>query len=105
MKRKPSSTVEPVWGRLINFTGMKRMNARGLAVANKMLMLAATCYNLKKWLKFTAPETNIKAMAILKTKAGEASAFIKIVFTRLITWQNAAVVFQLYITADFRTKK
>lgn len=95
MKRKRSSTVEPVWGTLINFMGMKRMNARGLAAANKMLMLAATCYNLKKWLKFTAPEANIKAMVILKTKAGEAFAFIKIVFNRLITGQNAAVSFSV----------
>jgi len=29
MKRKRSSTVEPVWGTLINFMGMKRINARG----------------------------------------------------------------------------
>ena len=47
MKRKRSSTVEPVWGTLINFTGMKRLNARGLKTANKMLLLAASVYNLK----------------------------------------------------------
>jgi Transposase DDE domain len=93
MKRKRSSTVEPVWGTLINFTGMKRLNARGLAAANKMLILAATCYNLKKWLKFIAPKTNIKTMAVLKTKAREAFGFIKTVFTRLIAGQNAAVSF------------
>jgi hypothetical protein len=93
MKRKRSSTVEPVWGTLINFMGMKRMNARGLAAANKMLILAAACYNLKKWLKFTAPKTNIKTMAMLKTKAGEAFAFIKMVFIKLVMGQNAAVNF------------
>ena len=27
-------TVEPVWGKLINFTGMKRLNARGIKAAN-----------------------------------------------------------------------
>ena len=69
------------------------MNARGLAAANKMLMLAATCYNLKKWLKFTAPETNIKTMAMLKTKAREAFALIKSLFVRLIERQNATVCF------------
>jgi len=31
MKRKRSGTVEPVWATLINFMGMKRINARGLA--------------------------------------------------------------------------
>ena len=71
MKRKRSSTVEPVWGTLINFTGMKRLNARGLKAANKMLLLAATVYNLKKWLKFIAPKTNSKVIAMAKTKAGE----------------------------------
>jgi transposase len=93
MKRKRSSTVEPVWGTLINFTGMKRLNARGLAAANKVLLLAAACYNLKKWLKFTAPETNIKAMALLQAKTRETFALIKTVFIRLIAGQNAAVCF------------
>jgi len=93
MKRKRSSTVEPVWGTLINFMGMKRMNARGLAAANKMLILSATCYNLKKWLKFMAPKTNIKAMAMLQAKAREAFAHIKTMFIRLIAKQNEAVCF------------
>jgi hypothetical protein len=84
MKRKRSSTVEPVWGTLINFTGMKRLNARGLKAANKMLLLAATVYNLKKWLKFTAPQTSIKAMAMIKTKAGEVFCLIKNMLVQLI---------------------
>ena len=77
MKRKRSSTVEPVWGTLINFTGMKRLNARGIKAANKMLLLAATVYNLKKWLKFVAPKTNIKAMAMVQTKTREGFVLIK----------------------------
>jgi transposase len=93
MKRKRSSTVEPVWGTLINFTGMKRLNARGLKAANKMLLLAATIYNLKKWLKFTAPKANIKTMAILKTKAREVFVLIKTSFIKLIAEQNAPTYF------------
>jgi transposase len=77
MKRKRSSTVEPVWGTLINFTGMKRLNARGIKAANKMLLLAATVYNLKKWLRYTAPKTAIKAMALVRTKSGEVYSLIK----------------------------
>lgn len=95
MKRKRSSTVEPVWGTLINFTGMKRLNARGLAAANKMLMLAATCYNLKKWLKFIAPKTDIKAMALLQTKAREVFALKKSLFSRLIAKQNVGLNFSI----------
>lgn len=33
MKRKRSSTVEPVWGTLINFLGLRRMTSRGLKPA------------------------------------------------------------------------
>jgi transposase len=84
MKRKRSSTVEPVWGTLINFTGMKRLNARGLKAANKMLLLAATVYNLKKWLRFVAPKTNIKTMALLQTKTREGFSLIKNLFLLLI---------------------
>ena len=91
MKRKRSSTVEPVWGTLINFTGLKRLNARGLKAANKMLLLAATVYNLKKWLKFTAPKTNIKAMALLKTKAAEAFVLIKNNLLKLCIRQNVGL--------------
>ncbi|MBC7829932.1 MAG: IS1182 family transposase [Chitinophagaceae bacterium] len=84
MKRKRSSTVEPVWGSLINFTGMKRLNARGIKAANKMLLLAASVYNLKKWLKFTAPKTNIKTIAMLQTKSGEVFRLIKTGLIKLI---------------------
>ena len=84
MKRKRSSTVEPVWGTLINFTGMKRLNARGIKAANKMLLLAATVYNLKKWLRYTAPKTAIKEMAMLQTKSKEVYSRIKIMLLLFI---------------------
>ncbi len=84
MKRKRSSTVEPVWGTLINFTGMKRLNARGLKAANKMLLLAATVYNLKKWLKFTTPQTAIKAMAMIKTKTRKGVGLIRNILLQLL---------------------
>lgn len=70
MKRRRSATVEPVWGTLINFTGMKRIHARGLAAANKCLLLAATCYNLKKWMKQLVKRTNANPQA-LSTEAFE----------------------------------
>jgi len=84
MKRKRSSTVEPVWGTLINFTGMKRLNARGLAAANKMLLIAATVYNLKKWLKFTAPKVIGKIAQMIKPKLREGFGLIKNILLQLI---------------------
>lgn len=45
------STVEPVIGTLVNYLGIKRVNAKGLEQANKCLTIAAVAYNLKKMLK------------------------------------------------------
>jgi Transposase DDE domain len=77
MKRKRSSTVEPVWGTLMNFMAAKRINARGLPAANKVVIMAAACYNLKKWMKFII--TKAKSNAAVMTKpAGKAFAhFLK----------------------------
>lgn len=96
MKRKRSSTVEPVWGTLINFTGMKRLNARGIKAANKMLLLAATVYNLKKWLRFSAPKASIKAMAMLQTKDGGCFYLLKNKLPELILSPIATAKF-LYL--------
>lgn len=52
MKLLRSSTVEPVLGSLINHTGLKRINTKGLKQANKCMIMAATAYNLKKLLKY-----------------------------------------------------
>ena len=52
LKRKRSSTVEPVWGTLINFLGLRRMTSRGIKCANQALLMASACYNFKKYLKY-----------------------------------------------------
>jgi hypothetical protein len=52
MKKLRQSTVEPVLGTLINFLGMKRVNTRGITLANKCMLMAAIAYNIKKALKF-----------------------------------------------------
>jgi len=53
-----SSTVEPVLGTLINFLNMRRVNARGIELANKHVLMAALSYNLKKYLKYTKKTTD-----------------------------------------------
>src|SRR6185503_3034633 len=50
MKSLRSSTVEPVFGSIINHTGLNRINAKGLKQANKCMLVAAAAYNLKKLL-------------------------------------------------------
>ena len=53
MKGKRQSTVEPVFGTLTQFMGLRKVNTLGLAQANKVMHLSAMAYNLKKYLKFT----------------------------------------------------
>ena len=52
MKRKRHSTVEPVFGTLTQFMGLRKINTRGIANANKVMLMAGTAYNIKKYLKF-----------------------------------------------------
>ncbi len=52
MKGKRQSTVEPVFGTLTQFMGLRKINTIGLGQANKVMHLSAIAYNLKKYLKF-----------------------------------------------------
>ena len=66
-----SRTVEPVLGTLINYRSMSRVNTKGLALANKHVLMAALSYNLKKLLDFM--RRRVKAMAkALPIPMGEA---------------------------------
>jgi transposase len=75
MKKLRQSTVEPVLGTLVNFLGMKRVNTRGIKLANKCLLMAAVAYNLKKMLKFKTQKTNA-AMAWLTPPSDQNMGFI-----------------------------
>lgn len=57
MKNLRSSTVEPVLGTLLHFRGMKKVYTKGIDLANKHVLLAATAYNLKKLLAFKAKKS------------------------------------------------
>ncbi|MCC4212300.1 transposase [Leeuwenhoekiella sp. Mr9] len=57
MKAKRQSTVEPVFGTLTQFMGLRKVNTIGLKQANKCMQLAAIAYNIKKYLKFIEKRT------------------------------------------------
>ena len=67
MKAKRQSTVEPVFGTLTQFMGLRKINTIGIEQANKVMHLSAIAYNLKKYLKFTAKtvKSDIKAVRCL----------------------------------------
>jgi len=64
MKKKRQSTVEPVFGTLTQFMGMRKVNTRGIANANKVMLMAAMAYNLKKYLKFTKNKVETVSKAV-----------------------------------------
>ena len=91
IKKKRSSTVEPVLGTLINFLNMKRVNTRGIRQANKHVLMAALAYNLKKYLNFKdrKPVVNIQVMSWKATDQSKINFFRFI--TSLLTPSNSEV--------------
>jgi len=64
MKAKRQSTVEPVFGTLTQFMGLRKINTIGLKQANKVMHLSAMAYNLKKYLKFISKTAKKDAKAM-----------------------------------------
>lgn len=64
MKGKRQSTVDPVFGTLTQFMGMRKVNTIGIKQANKCMMMAGIVYNLKKYLKFTQKQQKSKAKSL-----------------------------------------
>ena len=82
MKKIRQSTVEPVFGTLINFMGLKKVNTRGIIQAEKSMLMAACAYNLKKWLNFSQ---NIrKTAALAAPKPAERLLFYQILILEQI---------------------
>lgn len=65
MKSLRSSTVEPVFGSLINYTGLRRINTKGLKQANKGMLMAAVAYNIKKLLAYKPKQLKAVKMPVI----------------------------------------
>ena len=64
MKSKRQSTVEPVFGTLTQYMGLRKINTIGIEQANKVMHLSAMAYNLKKYLKFITKTVKSDAKAM-----------------------------------------
>jgi len=64
MYRLRTSTVEPVLGTLINFLNMRRVNTRGIDLANKHVLMSALTYNLKKYLRYVSKDIEENAVTL-----------------------------------------
>jgi hypothetical protein len=70
--KRRSAIVEPFLGILINHHCMRRVHTRGMAGANKHVLMAALTHNLKKYLHYTRriSQTSIAAMQRTTGKSG-----------------------------------
>ncbi|MDA9056395.1 transposase [Flavobacteriaceae bacterium] len=94
MKRKRQSTVEPVFGTLTQFMGLRKINTLGIQQANKVMHLSAMAYNLKKYVKFTQKlvKSEAKSLAFVFS---ETILFIKMFwpYLRLPKKQHHSLLF------------
>ena len=61
MKRLRQSTVEPVFGSLVQYYGLNKINVLGKQGAHKNMLMAAIAFNVKKYLKTTERKIVISA--------------------------------------------
>ncbi|MFI0431237.1 transposase [Mariniflexile sp. HMF6888] len=87
-KGKRQSTVEPVFGTVTQFLGLRKVNTIGIGQANKCMQLLAIAYNLKKYLKFIEKHSK-NGVASLRSlgKATVVCSFFNLVIFRFVEFQ------------------
>lgn len=75
LKYKRQSRVEPVFGTLTQFLGLRKINTKGIQQANKVMHMAAIAYNLKKYLKFEQKLAQINRKALALKESGYISFY------------------------------
>jgi len=66
MQARRKGLIEPVIGNLMDHNGMKKSHARGLESADKHVLMASACFNLKKWLRCGTPKPTRKPVSAAK---------------------------------------
>ncbi|HUN02856.1 MAG TPA: IS1182 family transposase [Niabella sp.] len=85
--KRRSATVEPVLGTLLNHMNLKRVNTWGMAGANKHTLMAALCYNLKKYLKFNPKKILTMSIALEKQVQRTLALYFR-VFSAMLSFQK-----------------
>ena len=80
MKKLRQSTVEPVFGSLTQFYGLRKIGVLGKAGAHKVMLMAAIAFNLKKYLKKGGGKPSIR---ILKTITGALQVYLTIFYRQI----------------------
>jgi transposase len=80
MVRLRHGTIEPVFGNLINYYGLRKINTKGIRCAHKCMLMSAIAFNLKKLMKFLSRKRNSNLQAVQR----ELCALYKTVFCDFI---------------------
>jgi hypothetical protein len=97
LKKLCSSTVQPVLGTLVNFLGMRRVYTKGIRLADKCILIAATAYNLKKLLKWQSKKSQTDAKAMQQNLQ---TAFLMIAASpKRLRVSNRMIFLKLYTTS------
>ena len=91
MVRLRGGTVEPVFGSLINYYGIRKINVKGKAGAHKCMLMAAIAYNIKKLMKYLSKKRQ-SAVAELQ---GLLCAYIKTAFSGFFSsnWGSLVITY------------
>ncbi len=85
MKNLRQSTVEPVFGSLTQFYGLRKISVLGKAGAHKVMLMAAIAFNLKKYLKKGGKKPPIGIFrTIMDSLQGFLTLFCQQIQTRLV---------------------
>jgi hypothetical protein len=76
-------TVEPVWGTLLYFRGLKKVYTKGNYLANKQVLMAAAAHNLKKLMGFNSPKS---AVSVIKNIAADLRTTVSKQIVLFIEW-------------------
>ena len=80
MKKLRQSKVEPVFGSLTQFYGLRKIGVLGKAGAHKVMLMAAIAFNLKKYLKKRGGKPSIR---ILKTIMEAFQGYLTIFYRQI----------------------
>jgi hypothetical protein len=94
MKGKRQSTVEPVFGTLMQFMGLRKVNTLEIKQASKVMPTTAIVYDFQKYLKFTQKLVNTQSKEVVLVGAYFLEKIRLIVGSSKAT-KNSKPIFQL----------
>ncbi|MBJ6120074.1 IS1182 family transposase [Pontibacter sp. BT310] len=85
MKKLRQSTIEPVFGSLVQHYGLRKINVLGKSGAHKVMLLAAVAFNLKKYMKCKP----VRAVSMAQVLEKEALLIASFTFLKHYATQTA----------------